>query len=93
MKIVDANKIPFLTTGGGHGISDYSPFKGIAIDLGNFKSVELNAFTDRLTIGGATEYSQLHDLLYDAGKELSMVCRLFSWSRENVQLIRPCRLL
>lgn len=68
--IADANNISFLTTGGGHGVSDYSAFEGITIDLGNFKAVELDAERNRLTIGGGTEYSRLHDLLYDAGKEL-----------------------
>ena len=68
--MADANNIPFFATGGGHGISDYSRFEGIAIDLGAFKSVHLNKTANRLTIGAATEYSQLGSLLYDAGKEI-----------------------
>ncbi|KAK9772990.1 putative FAD-binding PCMH-type domain-containing protein [Seiridium cardinale] len=72
IKIADANEIPFFATGGGHGISDYSAFEGITIDLGNFKAVHLNETTNHLTVGAATEYSQLGDLLYNAGKELPL---------------------
>ena len=88
IRIADANNISFLTTGGGHGVSDYSAFEGITIDLGNFKTVELDAERNRLTIGGGTEYSRLHDLLHDAGKELRTLLLLvsillFSWKRKN----------
>lgn len=72
VKVAAAHHIPFLATGGGHGVSDYRPFEGISIDLGNFKSVHLDVDTNILTVSAATEYSQLHKLLYDAGKELRM---------------------
>jgi fumiquinazoline A oxidase len=70
VKIADAHDIPFFATGGGHGISDYSAFDGIAIDLGNFKLVHLSASENIVTIGAAAEFSQLSDVLYEAGKEL-----------------------
>lgn len=76
MKIAAANEIPFLTTGGGHGISDYHAFNGLSIDLSNFNSVHLEPSENRLTIGGSARVSQLVELLYDAGKEL----RTFSYS-------------
>jgi fumiquinazoline A oxidase len=72
IRIAAAHNIPFFTTGGGHGISDYSAFHGISIDLGNFNSVVLDLPTNRLTIGGSVQYSQLTELLYNAGKELRM---------------------
>jgi fumiquinazoline A oxidase len=77
VEIAVANDIPFLTLGGGHGTTDYTSFNGIAIDLGNFKTVQVDAANNRLTIGGATEYSQLSGPLYDAGKELRMILRSF----------------
>jgi len=73
VKIATDNNIPFLTLSGGHGTTDYTSFSGVAIDLGNFKTVEVDAANNRLNVGGATEYSQLSGPLYDAGKELRMI--------------------
>lgn len=72
VKIAGANEVPFLTTGGGHGISDYTAFVGIAIDLSNFDSVYIDPENQFLTVGASTMYSQLYDVLYNAGKELRM---------------------
>ncbi len=66
------NEIPFLTTGGGHSTADFSAFDGISIDLGNFKSASLDESHSLLTVGGATEFSDVYKLLYDARKELRM---------------------
>lgn len=70
VKISQANNIPFFATGGGHSFSDYSNFEGISIELGNFNTTVLGNSNTTLTIGGAVKFEQLHDLLYDAGKEL-----------------------
>jgi FAD/FMN-containing dehydrogenase len=70
VKIARAHDIPFLTTGGGHGTSDWSSFKGISIDLGLFKSTQMEDNNQFITIGGATEYSQVGAALYEVGKEL-----------------------
>ena len=70
MKVAQLHGIPFLATGGGHSFSDYSNFDGISIDLGYFNTTEFDESKTHLTVGGATKYSQLFDLLYDAGKEL-----------------------
>ena len=69
--------IPFLATGGGHSFSDYSDFDGISIDLGFFNTTEFDESKTHLTVGGGATYSQLFDLLYDAGKELRMIKFLF----------------
>jgi len=70
--VAQENGIPFLTTGGGHSTADFSAFDGISIDLGNFKSATLDDSHSLLTVGGATEFSDIYELLYDAGKELRM---------------------
>ena len=72
MKTATSNNVPFHAIGGGHGISDYRSFEGVAIDLSNFKSTYLNETANLLTVGAATEYSQLYSILFDAGKELRM---------------------
>ncbi|KAL2871245.1 FAD-binding oxidoreductase [Aspergillus lucknowensis] len=64
--------LPFFTTGGGHGISNYSTFTGLSIDLSNFRTVELDTKENLLTIGGSTKVSQLLDLLWENGKELPL---------------------
>ena len=69
MKIAAANKIPFLTTGGGHGTNDFHAFDGLSIELSNFRSAHLDSSDNRLTIGGSTKIYQLDKLLNDAGKE------------------------
>lgn len=73
VKIAAANQIPFLTTGGGHGVSDYHAFEGLSIDLRNFNSVHLDPSENVLTIGGSAKIWQLNKLLYDAGKEFRML--------------------
>ncbi|KEY70387.1 hypothetical protein S7711_09361 [Stachybotrys chartarum IBT 7711] len=65
-----ANDIPFIAVGGGHGTSGYEQFDGISIDLGNFKSIEVNKTANTVTIGAATKYSALSDALFSIGKEL-----------------------
>ena len=40
----------------------------INIDLGNFITVEVDPENDRMTIGGAANFSRFFDPLYDAGK-------------------------
>ena len=72
VKVAQSHGIPFLATGGGHSFSDYSDFEGISIDLGNFNSTDFDESKTHLTVGGGAIFSQLYDLLYDAGKELSM---------------------
>ncbi|KAI4235936.1 MAG: hypothetical protein L6R40_006304 [Gallowayella cf. fulva] len=64
--------IDFLATGGGHGTSSTLSRlqRGVDIDLGKFDSVHLEAEQNRLTVGGATTFAQVIDLLYGAGKEL-----------------------
>ncbi|KAE8146566.1 hypothetical protein BDV25DRAFT_169796 [Aspergillus avenaceus] len=72
VEIAVQNDIPFFTTGGGHGISDYSSFNGLSIDLRNFRTVDLDVEHNLLTIGGSTKIDQLLDLLWDNGKELPL---------------------
>lgn len=77
IQIATRNKISFLHTGGGHGISTTLGRlqNGVDVDLGNFDSVHLDAKRNLLTVGGAAVFSQAIDVLYGAGKELRM-CRL-----------------
>ncbi|KAL3461912.1 hypothetical protein BJX64DRAFT_299902 [Aspergillus heterothallicus] len=72
IEIAAGHDLPFFTTGGGHGISNYSTFNGLSIDLSNFRTVELDARENLLTIGGSTKVSQLLDLLWENGKELPL---------------------
>ncbi len=71
------NNISFLGTGRGHGsTSTLKAVNGIEIDLSNFRTVDLDAQKNRLTVGGSVNFSQLFDPLYDAGKMLRMLCNL-----------------
>lgn len=71
MKIASSVKIPFLATGGGHSTS-VQPGRlhdGLQIDLSNFDSVQVDSEKNLLTVGGATRFAQIIDILYDAGKQ------------------------
>ncbi|KAK3995182.1 hypothetical protein QBC44DRAFT_320654 [Cladorrhinum sp. PSN332] len=72
VKIAAKNDIPFFVTAGGHGISNYSAFDGLSIDLGKFNTVNFNDAQDRLTIGGSTKIHQLIQPLADNGRELPL---------------------
>lgn len=72
VRIASANDVPFFVTGGGHGVSDYHAFDGMAVDLSAFKSVRLTESRSHVTIGGSVKISQLIKPLYEAGKELPL---------------------
>ncbi|KAF2172597.1 hypothetical protein M409DRAFT_62371 [Zasmidium cellare ATCC 36951] len=72
VKIASDNSLPFFVIGGGHGISNYSTFGGLAIDMGGFKSVSFSDDKSRLTIGGSVKIFQLIKPLFDAGRELPL---------------------
>lgn len=72
VKIASAHRIPFLATGGGHGVSVtlHNIQNGIEIDLSQFKNVSVDAVANTLTIGGANTFGDAINPLYDAGKEM-----------------------
>ena len=72
VKIATANDIPFFTTGGGHGISDYHTFAGLSIDLSSFNTVDLDGPTSTLVIGGSARIRQLIEPLAKNKKELAL---------------------
>lgn len=71
VKIAAAYNIPFLTTGGGHGYGKtYAALhNGLDLDLGYFKSVQIDAKANQLTIGGSVATEDIILPLYKAGKE------------------------
>lgn len=72
VRIAVTNNIPFFVTGGGHGVSDYSSFDGLSIDLSQFDTVESNAEGNLITIGGAVKVYQLTKPLAELGRELPL---------------------
>jgi fumiquinazoline A oxidase len=77
VRISVENDIDFLATGRGHGSTSTLAFlNGIEIDLSNFRSIDVDAENNRLTVGGSVNFSQLFDPLYDAGKMLRMFSSL-----------------
>ena len=67
-----SNNIPFLATGGGHGYStSFGELEnGIQLDLGGFKTVEVDKEASTLTVGGAVTFQDVYEPLYAAGKEI-----------------------
>lgn len=74
MKIASASNIPFLTSGGGHGVSTQMAEvrNGIQIDLAKFDTVHFEAETGLLTVGGSTKFSQLVAPLDEAGAQFPL---------------------
>lgn len=71
VKIAAAYSIPFLTTGGGHGYgTTYAALdNGLDLDLGYFKSVNVDAKANQLIIGGSVTTEDIILPLFKAGKE------------------------
>lgn len=71
VKIATAYSIPFLTTGGGHGYgTTFAALdNGLELDLGSFKTVEVDAKANQLIIGGSVTTEDIILPLYKAGKE------------------------
>ncbi|KAH8196233.1 hypothetical protein TruAng_009590 [Truncatella angustata] len=67
--------IPFLATAGGHGTSGTLGRLngGLNIDIGRFNAVEFNPGDNTITVGGAAHFSQIINLLHDAGREMPVI--------------------
>lgn len=74
--------IPFLATGGGHGLSITlaNVHNGIEIDLSKFKNVTVDTIANTVTVGGANVFGDVFAPVWSAGKEMSM-CSVLSSSR------------
>ncbi|KAM7212104.1 6-hydroxy-D-nicotine oxidase [Rhypophila decipiens] len=67
-----SNRIPILTTGGGHGYSwSLNGLSGgIDIDLSNFNTIQVNSAANTMTIGGSVQTQHVTSALQAAGKQL-----------------------
>ncbi|KAI2621293.1 hypothetical protein GGR54DRAFT_96721 [Hypoxylon sp. NC1633] len=74
VKIASSHEIPFLATGGGHGVSiQIADLRdGIQIDLSKFNTVEFDDSTELLTVGGAAKFSQVIDAVYKSGYQFPL---------------------
>ncbi|KAK0713564.1 hypothetical protein B0T26DRAFT_873683 [Lasiosphaeria miniovina] len=74
VKIAAAHNIPFLATGGGHGVSIQMAAlrDGIQIDLAKFNSVHLDTKKRLLTVGGAAKFSDLIKPVDEAGAQFPL---------------------
>ncbi|KAI0862311.1 hypothetical protein F4860DRAFT_472916 [Xylaria cubensis] len=74
VKIATSNRIPFLATGGRHGYTTTlgNLKNGLALDLSQFNTVEVDKKAGTLTVGGAVRISQIYDPVYEAGYELQV---------------------
>ncbi|ROV92439.1 hypothetical protein VPNG_09576 [Cytospora leucostoma] len=73
VKIAGRWGIPFLATGGGHGLSiTLSKLKdGISIDLSRFKNITVDQAASTVTVGGANVFDDVFETVWDAGKEMA----------------------
>lgn len=64
--------IPFLTKGGGHGVSLSleNVQNAVMINMDNFNRVVVHS-DGTMTVGGGALFLQLYEAAYNAGKELS----------------------
>lgn len=72
MNLATQNNISFLATGGRHG---FNPTlgelqNGLAIDLGSFDALKVNATAGTLTVGPAIRIGDLLDPVYNSGYEI-----------------------
>lgn len=61
-----------MATGGGSGYTNTTAaLQGaIGVDMGNFKSIGINAAANWMTIGGGVIFDDIFEPLYAAGKEI-----------------------
>ncbi|CAF9941040.1 hypothetical protein IMSHALPRED_002404 [Imshaugia aleurites] len=73
VKIAGRLGIPFLATGGGHGlpITLGNLKNGISIDLSSFKNVTIDHAASTVTVGGANVYSDVFGTVWNAGYEMA----------------------
>ncbi|PNY29983.1 Uncharacterized protein TCAP_00107 [Tolypocladium capitatum] len=90
VKIAAKHKVPFLATGGGHGVSSTlaGVRDGVQVDLGNFNDVNFDAETGLLTVGGSVKFSQIIDVVHKAGYQFR-TCKQSSSYEETRTLIAP----
>ncbi|KAF5544156.1 hypothetical protein FPHYL_11092 [Fusarium phyllophilum] len=71
-KLAAMNNIPFLATGARHGYTTTLEelHNGLAIDLGRFKELELDADTKTLTVGPGVTVGEIFDPLFNAGFDI-----------------------
>ncbi|KAL2289903.1 hypothetical protein FJTKL_01183 [Diaporthe vaccinii] len=74
VKYALSNNVSLLATGGGHGYSTSLSrmLAGINLDLGNFKSIEVDPAAGTMTIGGAVRASEVATALQSAGMEITV---------------------
>ncbi|KAI0456759.1 FAD-binding domain-containing protein [Xylaria acuta] len=74
VKIATSNGIPFLATGARHGYTTTlgNLKNGLALDLSQFNTVDVDKKTGTMTVGGGVRLSQIYNPVYDAGYELQI---------------------
>ncbi|KAH9890257.1 hypothetical protein F4778DRAFT_378444 [Xylariomycetidae sp. FL2044] len=74
VELARSNNLSFLATGGRHGYTTTlgALQGGVAIDLSQLRSVDVNASTATMTVGGGVLFSDIMDPLYDAGFEIQI---------------------
>ncbi|KAF2644246.1 FAD-binding domain-containing protein [Massarina eburnea CBS 473.64] len=72
VKLAKKYQVPFLTRGAGHGYSTSLALfqNGLALDLSQFKSIQINKNAQTVTIGPGVTTRDLLDPLYKAGYEI-----------------------
>ncbi|KAL3434772.1 hypothetical protein BDV09DRAFT_185530 [Aspergillus tetrazonus] len=73
VRISVEHDIPFLATGGAHGLTTtLGQFSGITIELSQFNIVKLDKETGQITLGGGTRYSDIYEPIFNAGKMMGL---------------------
>ncbi|RYP03036.1 hypothetical protein DL764_005424 [Monosporascus ibericus] len=72
VRIARANNISVLATGGRHGTSVTlgQISGGVAIDLTQLNTVEIDASAGTVTVGGGARFSEIYDPIFNAGFQL-----------------------
>ncbi|CAN8102492.1 unnamed protein product [Discula destructiva] len=73
VKVASQWGIPFLATGGGHGLSiTLSKLQnGISVDLSAFKNITIDQTANTVTVGGANVFADVLETVWNEGKEMT----------------------
>ncbi|PHH80586.1 hypothetical protein CDD80_845 [Ophiocordyceps camponoti-rufipedis] len=72
VKLATSHNIPFLARGAGHGYGiTLGEFQhGLALDLSQYKSIEIDSEAETMTVGPGVTFKDIFDPLYQAGFQL-----------------------
>ena len=83
MKVASDHDIPFVSVCGGHSLWSTIGADGLVLDFSQYKSIQVNAAEQQVTVAGGVLMKELSTALADAGQCARMICLYLGVSRSG----------